>query len=101
MASRPWRFHARLSHIERLRVPGKIDETEDNSGDEGGANVKKGNVSGEAEKRDKERYRPHCSMFSPFFDIHFADIFALGRHSCRAGEAERREEEGSSSKRKR
>ena len=34
--------YARLPRINRLRVSGEIDETENNGGDEGGASVEKG-----------------------------------------------------------
>ena len=43
---------ARLPRIERLRVSGKIDETEDNSGDEGNVNGEEG---GKLSKEEREK----------------------------------------------
>jgi len=107
--------YARLPRIERLRVSGKIDETEDNSEDEEGVNGEEGKKLSK-EEREKRKTRGKgkslkrylrkqrknvidpaavCSHFLPFlFDIDPADISALGCHSCQAREAERREEEG-------
>ncbi|KIM42092.1 hypothetical protein M413DRAFT_444560 [Hebeloma cylindrosporum] len=48
--------YARLPRIERLRVSGKIDETEDNSGDEGGVNGEEGKKLSK-EEREKRKTR--------------------------------------------
>jgi hypothetical protein len=95
-------------------VSGKIDEAEDNSEDEGGANGEEGKKLSR-EEREKRKTRgkgkslkrylrkqrknvidPAAVWFSDIVaDENLVHVSALGRNSCQVGEAKRRKEAGS------
>ena len=83
--------YAELPCVERLRVSGKIEETEDNRGDEGGPNGEERKRVKRAREANDERSRRRKNVIDRAvvcFDIDFADPSC---HLCQAGEAERRE----------
>lgn len=86
--------YARLPRIERLRASGKIDETEDNSGDEGVVNGEEGKKLSKEEREKRKtrgkgkslkRYlrKQRKNVIDPaavcfhffFFDVAFAETF--------------------------